>query len=373
MIIKSGLMILGLLTAALGVATCEKLPILQLNFETDESGWLAMGQSSKVSLTHEASNVKEGKAALKFDYGVKKNEFNLMVLPTPEEKIGKMQSLSFWVKPTHSTSLILVLSEKEGGHYNAMFSVSKNRWQHVELAPEDFTLGTGKDDPKDPDGKLDLEKVEGIGIADFGQILAQNDDPNLAKLLHIQNGDQILFLDDFTVSETKIAVSSSVDQSGYHFDSFVRPQLAWLTFGEANLTRMTDKPLTGSSLQADYHQSAGTLAGIARAVNGKNLAGKTQLHFDAASSKPTTIRIQLEESGGGKYFINIDLPGSSEKKAITVNFADFNAADDSKDNNSKLDLDQVTQIMFIDFSGLAGAVDQDNSFWLNNLRASNKE
>ncbi len=359
-----------LFAAAIGTSFAQGSPFIQQNFETDESGWISIGQSAKVSLTHDAADVKDGKSALKFDYKIKKGEFNLLMLPTPDEKLSKMQSISFWIKTNHNASLVMVLNEKDGGRYNSLFTVSKDKWQHVELSPSDFNLGTNKDDPKDPDNKLDLETVEGMGIADIGQVFAQSDNAEFTKLLHVQTGDFTLFLDDLLVSDTKSPASSSLDKSGYHVDSFIHPQLSWLAFGEATISHSMDKPLTGAALQADYRQSPGTIAGISRFLQGRMLAGKTQLHFDAASAKATSIRIQLEEAGGGKYYLNVNLAGSSEKKSITINFADFVPADDSKDDNGKLDLDEVNQMMFIDYTGLTGAVDQENTLWINNIRAS---
>lgn len=142
--------------------------------------------------------------------------------------------------------------------------------------------------------------------------------------------------------------------------------------GEAQVSRIAGKPLEGVGLQTDYHQGPGTVMGVLRSVHGEKLMGKTTLRFTAASAKPTTIIVQLEESDGGKYNATLELPGNSEKKEFTLNFDTFNTAPDSKDENSKLDLDKVTQIIFLDVTGLTGAVDQDNTLWLNNLRATVK-
>jgi len=48
---------------------------------------------------------------------------------------------------------------------------------------------------------------------------------------------------------------------------------------------------------------------------------------------------------------------------------DFKAADDSHDNNDKLDLDQVNQVLILDVNGLLGMTEGDNTLWIGNLKA----
>jgi hypothetical protein len=67
----------------------------------------------------------------------------------------------------------------------------------------------------------------------------------------------------------------------------------------------------------------------------------------------------------------VDVPGGKERKTISVPFAEFRAADDSKDNNDHLDLDQVTQIVLMDVNALLGMTDGDNTLWIGNIRATN--
>ena len=54
----------------------------------------------------------------------------------------------------------------------------------------------------------------------------------------------------------------------------------------------------------------------------------------------------------------------------SATLADLTAAQDSKDNNDKLDLDQVKQLVVIDISGWVDGADADNTLWLNNFRAT---
>ncbi len=185
---------------------------------------------------------KAGKGALQFAYGVRKGELNILSLPTPDGVLAKAKAIRFWIKTDQATPITIFLNEKDGGHYHSTFTTPKDRWQVVELAPADFVLGEGPNDPKDPDNQLDMDQVESVGLIDVAQFFASAEG-DFAKLLNVSEGARNLFL------------------------------------------------------------------------------------------------------------------------------AEFTAAQDSKDDNDKLDLDQVKQLVILDVTGWFGGADADNTLWLNNFRA----
>jgi hypothetical protein len=347
-------------------------PLIHQTFETDPGAWVGMGATAKVSLTHDATHVKEGKGALQFDYAANKGEINVLILPTPDSVLTKMKALHFWLRADYPTVFALSLQEKEGGRYTAIFSVQGNGWQEVQLEPNDFVLGEEKDDPKDPDGKLDLDKVENIGIADYGQIFVQTDDVNLQTLFHVQKGPHTLYLDDFTASTEPLSPAAPADGKERLLDAPGRPQLNWLALGEVKATTATGKPLVGPNLRADYHQGPNKIAGLLRRIPRGRLKGMDQIVFTAAATKPTKLVVQLEQVGGGKYRYIIDVPGSSEVKEFVLPFTGFEMTDDSGDRNGNFTPAQVNQIVIIDASGLIDGADADNTLWINKLRASLK-
>lgn len=344
-------------------------PILHNTFEDDTNGWQAMGASAKLTRTQDTANVKEGKSALQFDYTIAKDEINLLFLPTPNGALAKMKSLKFWVKTSHAVPLVVALQEKDGGRYLATFTTPVDQWQRVELNPADFTLSIGPNEPKDPDNRLDLDQVEGIGLVDMGQFVFAGSE-EVAKLFNVQTGAHRLYLDDFVVSAEELPDATETVKDEFLLDKFTRPQLGWIVVGEAFANVAKGKPMEGSSLQADYRQAPGKLIGLVRPVATGKLAGKGQLIFTAASTKSAHLIVQVEEYGGGKYNTTITVPGNTERKEFRLAFVDFKAADDSKDSNNKLDLDQVHQILIIDASGLLDRADQDNTLWINGIRAT---
>jgi len=347
-------------------------PILNHTFEQNDGGWQGVsmaGGKVSVNLTHDANGVKSGKGALKFDYELKKGDFSLLLLPTPDMVLGKAKSIKFWIKADHSTPIGIALQEKDGGRYSTVFTVQKDTWQQVEVSPSDFALDTSKDAPKDPDGKLDMDAVENAGLIDMAQIFIQGDDA-FANVLGISAGPRTFYLDDFTVNTTALVSSATLKNGEGLLDTFARPQVSWIAFGEVQLSHATGKPLEGIGLQAKYHQAPAKVCGFSKFIAPGAMAGATKLMLSAASLKPAKIIVQLEERGGGKYNTIVELPGNSGRADLALNLADFKASQDSKDDNNRLDLDQVTQIIFIDGTGLLDNTDADNTLWVNGIKAA---
>lgn len=346
----------------------DAAPLLSHTFEENDGGWQGFGGSGVVSVTHDAASVKSGKGALQYSYALKKGEVALMLLQTPDMMLAKAKSLRFWIKADHMTPVAIVLQEKDGGRYNAIVSTPKDTWQEVELSTADFALDRSKDAPKDPDGKLDMDQVENIAIADMAQIFVQGD-AAFATALGISEGPRKFVMDDFAVNTTMLPPSCTLKNGEGAFDTFARPQIGWISVGEMTVTKVTGKPLEGTGLQAKYHQSPSRVVGLSRFVPLEGLAGATKITLSAASLKPAKILLQVEEKSGGKYNTVMELPGNSGRADLTINFSEFKASDDSHDDNGKLDLDQVTQILFLDASGILDQADADNTLWINNIRA----
>ena len=100
------------------------------------------------------------------------------------------------------------------------------------------------------------------------------------------------------------------------------------------------------------------------------LTGARSLTLSAASKNAASLIVQLEEAGGGKYKATLDVDAGSKLKQYKLDIAEFSPADDSKDNNNKLDLDQVTKIIIIDITALVGGAEGENALWLSDLRTN---
>src|SRR5580692_6665534 len=155
------------------LASAQQTPevLLHQDFETDSALWSAVGLGSSVSITHQPGQAHSGNSALAFTYQLKRGQIAAAVMPASPAltQIARMQRLQFWVKTDHDTPAAVLLSEIKpgGGNYTAWFWAPANTWQQIDLSPADFVLSDGPQDPKDPDRKLDLDQLQGVGILDL--------------------------------------------------------------------------------------------------------------------------------------------------------------------------------------------------------------
>jgi len=251
------------------------------------------------------------------------------------------------------------LQEEGGGRWGSYFTCPRNEWLQVEVDASDFTLMEGSDNPPDPNGKLDMDKVSAIGIADFAQMLVQAPNPELLKLLGITPGTRTFFLDDVAAYGSSLPPALAVVAPGtVKIDTFARSQPMWVAIGTAAVAISTEAPLKARGLKVDYTRGAGSIAAVMRSVPKGKLAGATQLVLSLASKVGTRLLVQFEEVGGAKYNATIEVARSTELAPARVSIADMQRSEETQDANGKLDLDQVHQIVLIDPTGLMGGSDE---------------
>lgn len=352
---------------AWGQAQAPTEPLIKHTFAEDVAGWVAIGPKSKIVVFHDPALGAPTTGAMRHNYEIKKGGFNALYLPISGGSIDAAKSLKFSVRTDQSTLLVVALQEEEGGRYTALIHAPKDRWQPVELAIEDFALAMDKDDPKDPNAKLDLNMVTSLAVADLSQFFAQVEDPGAKALFDIKPGNHTLYLDDFTVTKDTVPVSTSSAGNDVRLDTFSHPQLAWFGLGAVNLSRVLGKPMEGAGLKADYRQAPGKMVVLSRTLSPWVLTQAKALSFDAAATKGTKLIVQVEERDGGKYNATVDVPSGEERKQFKLPFADFKPADDAKDPNGKLDVGSIKTLNLIDATGMLGGTEQDNTLWIGNL------
>ncbi|HSV75233.1 MAG TPA: hypothetical protein VLH79_15870 [Chthonomonadales bacterium] len=333
-------------------------PLHRVSFETADAPVTGHGPNASVSYVTDPANVKEGRTALRFTYAVRAGEHNALVSVVPPGAVASMKSVRFWIKTDTASTLGIVLQEEGGGRWISVFSSARNQWLQVEADPSDFVLLHGSDNPADPNGKLDMDKVAAVAIGDFAQMLVQTPNADLLRLLGITPGTRTLYLDDVAAYASSLPPSFVVTRPGaVRMDTFARSQPMWAALGTASVSVTTGAPFSGRGLKVDYTRDAGTVAALMRMVPKGSLAGARELALSLASRVATRLLVQLDEVGGGKYHAMLDVAPSADMRTVRVTIADMQRADDSQDANATLDLDQVHQVVIIDPTGLLGGGD----------------
>ncbi len=293
------------------------------------------------------------------------------MLPLQPPSLVKMQSMHFWIKTDHSTSVLVSVSEKDGGRYKTVFTCSANTWQEVSIGLSDFTLSEDGGDPKDPDGKLDPDQIEGVAIVDTDSFIVQmlGDMP---AIVNLATGAHSLYVNSFTIDDTPVVAVSPAVHGETSLMSLLRPQTDWMVIGDVSVQKATEKPLTGASMKIVYTQTKGKFFAMMKPVKVGSFAGVTEIDFSAASMIPLSLMVQIEDTNGNKFNTVVMLPGESQANDYTLNRADFAPAQDSKDPGAKLELPLIKQVVIMDVTGFGDIQDKANSLWLNKLRTVSK-
>jgi len=362
-------MILPLLIG-LTLAGHQDSTLPRYTFAAGEEGWTVIqptGDAAKVTAVHDPAHLKVGPGTLDFSYKVQVGQVGAALLAVGAGKLAGMKSIHFWIQSDHSSTIAINLQEKDGGRYTAMCHVTKGRWQEINLSLSDFSLATEPDAPKDPDGKLDPEAVEGMMIGDVDSFLVQN--TAMSSAMGITAGPRHLYFSDFQFSDAKVSDTSFSGPDSYVFDNFSRPQCDWLGVGLTSMDLVTDSPFAGKWLKLDYHSASGHINGVARSVRVGSLAGKTKLVMELASTRECMLVVQLEETDGQKFNSIVTVPGMAKSTEVSVAISDFKISDDSPNKNGKQNLANVKQIVILDMSGMQGGADQDATLWLGAIMA----
>src|SRR5215471_4072581 len=118
-----------------------------------DDDWMPFGQGATVRTTGNTVSM---------DYKVTPGQLGLAIRQTPGGKLGGMTHLQFRVKSDVTTIVGVMLSEKKpgGGDYTALLWAPKDQWQQLDLTPADFSVNDGPKDPKDANGRLDVDQVQ---------------------------------------------------------------------------------------------------------------------------------------------------------------------------------------------------------------------
>ncbi len=377
----------ALCTIAAGVsALCSSAlaepPVLKDEFEEKSDGWMVMGPHAKMSVATDAGKAKSGKGALKFTYTIPGKPLeapkdgglpmDVLLRATSGGELAKMKSLRFWAKGETATPLVVSLTEKDGGRYIAPVWVGKDGWQEIVLAPEDFFLTDDVNDPKDPNNKLDVDKVENVGFVDilsiFAPVLNASGEGGFSDAgLHI--GNQTLLIDDFTISTEPAPV---VEKNAAAIDLFEKDHLRWFALGEVTMSVDKAAPTKTRALRADYKQGDGGYLLLIRTVH--NLKASADDHFviDVAAAKSSRLNVTLEEKNGASYTLTLSVPGDSEPIQRSLPLSSFILSEGKTDDNGKLDLDKVKSFSITDITGAFGIAKQKNTLWIGPVRFQKK-
>jgi hypothetical protein len=320
------------------------------------TGWVATGPGASVHIVNGAGQAHSGAAALALTYEVKPRQLAAAVMAaTPA--LARMQRLHFWLKTDHACPVGVLLSEKKpgGGNYIA-WVWAQAAWQAVDLTTSDFILSDGPNDPKDSDGQLDLDQLQGVGVFDLSGFF-----PALAAPPADRASPRTLWIDDFEALAGPPAPSR-----GMTVDTFAGGDLSWITTANADLKLAPlSNPLGEAAMQASYDETDEPFPSFVRRLGNFDLSKATRLEFDIASEQEATIGIGLElkrpgAAQGPRFNLPIYPPAKREVFHVSIKLEDFQG-------QGKLDPAQLKTLILTDTSAAGGGAMGRNTIWIGKV------
>jgi hypothetical protein len=333
--------------------------MLRQTFDEGTSGWIGAGKGGTLRVAHDAADVKNGTGALAFDYTVG-DGVAIAALPLLGLDTAHLDALRFWMKTDVPTALAVSLTERSpGGHYSAVFWSTGNTWQQVELSPGDFHLNDGPNDPADPDGKLDMDKLRSIAVLDLNSMIGVRADPAAPYANESHAGPHTFFLDDFELWSG----TAAAPKDPAVLDDFSTPQLQWFTRGGAEL-----KP-ENHGMRVVYQQLAEQGVLLNRFLGKVDLRGKERLAFDIASDKAAELSMSFEmhapgKAQGSRYNTNVEVEGGGKVNHREVILPAFG---DGQADLPPIELNNLKTFTIVDITGQTLGETGKNSLWIGNI------
>lgn len=355
-------------TLLLFALTAQAQTLIHHSFESDEHGWSVMGGGGAVRMAKDRPSQRDGANSLAVDYQYGK-DLSVAVLPV-EISLEKMKAIRFWVKTDIATAVAVFLSEKKpGGDYSTYFWSPKDTWQQVTLVPSDFTVNDGPNDPKDPNGKLDLDQIQGIGVLDLKSIFSKAmGSQQLPFPLDAAPGSHTLLLNDFQVvtdGPAPVAAGGMVT-----IDDFKRPVARWLSLGGMEISvKPGDKP----ALEASYKQVPGQIALLTHRLADLDLSKCERLNFEISSKVYAQIVVSIEmakvDGKGARYKYVLEVDGGGKPLSVSIAAADFVLDENSPpDAAGKFEFGRARTISILDVTGVQGAETLANTLWVSGVQ-----
>lgn len=339
-----------------------------------KNGALAADTASTVTVVKELA--KTGKGALSYSFKPEAAAFHALVA---EAKLpAGTQSVTLWMRSSVRTVLMLTLREEDGSSYELPAYVPAHEWVPVSANLSEFRPGG---DSKDENDKLDADQVRQIAVLDIANMLANTPPGALATDVTSQRQ---LFLDDLKLSADRLPqVSGDVTVAGQKarlLGNFESSLVDWLsarvTIGgngpafdlfpeSASLKVLSEAaapgpgktPLDpgGKGLRISYKRGAQEVFAFVRSFENYPLpATADRLRLSINASQKSMLLIQVKEKDDSEYQYVIAPDNSTGWQNLDLPLSSLTLGDNSKDENNKLDPEQIKELSILDASAFAG-------------------
>ncbi|HID07055.1 MAG TPA: hypothetical protein EYP10_07890, partial [Armatimonadetes bacterium] len=347
------------------------------DFEADQGQWLVIG-AGQIKWVRGEGRAHSGQGALEFTYPVAKR--GLIAAVTPITPLPGARSVRCWVKPNSATVLIFATQESDGSRYMCPFYAAGGKWQHIVLNLSDFIL---MPDTSDENARLDPEQLIALGLLDAA---------TLFQLPSAGEQKRTVLLDDLVISTAQVESRAKTVTEGnvtlQVIDDFENPTLFWAPIRLARNKIEFDSTAELAIERDAQHIPYGTGAlrykyairtDVAPALTTflfKPIQGAVSLRLSVKAEQPTALLIGVSERDDSQYqtFVYV---APNKWHDVRVSLDELMLAEDSSDENGKLDLDQVQSVYIADMGALFArfipSLVGARTIWLDRIAFSSQE
>lgn len=335
---------------------------------------LQLETESRIAVTQEAAQVKSGQGTLSYFYEVAPKTVRGVALPREMDLTG-MKSVHFWAKCSTSTALLFALDQKNGSSYQTAFYCPAGEWQEVTLNLDELVVD---DVTKDMAGGLQLNQVKGLHFGDLATLFVN-------FVLGLE-GQRVLWLDDISFSPRSAPFTTGFargsNAASFIVDNFASPVIRWapvtINTGNGGGIALFDAPLQiepapgdkPGALRFNYKREPNRLHALLRSLDKIYVGTPTQLNLRLNTATDGTFMVILEENGGARYEQLLQIRAAENWKSLVLPLGNFTLAGDSKDDNNKLDPNQIKTVSVVDITPLLPSESGPAPVQNNTLRIS---
>lgn len=326
------------------------------DFEQGLGPWQTLDKEATLTVVVGEGEVAQGSAALSCTFTRPTNIQQLFTRGIPGAIFTQMtpvpdpvaRCLDFAARSKLLTPLLVSLSEEDGSRYEQAVTLTPGEWHRVRLYLSDFRIAN---DSRDENGQLDASQINTLGLIDgyalFLMLASEAADEGIIRMPAVQAGENEIRLDDMRLTD-----KAAPEEPRPLVDASSGP-LPGLTIlgGQAQVQREE----TGLAGKPCWHVTdqleASMLAGFVWMLPRGYFLDSAGVRLVLGAGTPCMLILQVKEIDGSEY--NVFLPMQAGQ-VIDQQFPwpDFKLGDDSADENSRLDIDQISELILIDVAGI---------------------
>ena len=355
--------VMTLATLSLTHAVAQEREVLFMeDFEGGVGSSVTLDPAAELSVTNDPDLVFAGEGSLQLEYVQAPMYQDVpdwglpgsLALPLPEGLAG-LGEVAFALRAQLSTPIVVTLAEGDDGpRYNCLLWCAADEWSEFSLALDDFV--SDLDGPVDPNGRLDLELVNGIALIDadsFVRAIAEQ-----SPLFDAEPAaEQTLWLDEFVLRAGE--PPAAMPEVPAPLAHYTPPMRGFLVIGGRDVTVASEEQDDGAyALRLGYTMPATTILGLMNAIQPDALADCSAIRLHARTNRQVTLIVALEEQrepgdlGKSRYESVVTLEPSEDLQTITLPLALFKLADDQTDPDGALNADLVNMLSIADVTAI---------------------